>query len=165
MDIRTIQALYDYNRWANEQTLDAAAALNEEQFTRDLGNSFRSVRDTLAHILAAEWIWLERWKGNSPKTLLEAADFPGVEALKTRWDEVESDRAAFIRTAAASRLEEVISYVNTRGQTFAYPLWQMMIHVLNHSTYHRGQITTLLRQLGSKPASTDLLLFYDKVSD
>jgi len=160
-DISTMESLYDYNRWANAVVLDAAATLTQEQFTRDLGNSFRSVRDTLAHILGAEWIWLERWKGASPKGLLEATDFPSVEALRTRWNEVERDRTAFLLTAA-NRLEETISYVNTRGRTFAYPLWQMMVHVVNHSTYHRGQITTLLRQLGSKPVSTDLLLFYDQ---
>lgn len=161
MDVNTVRALYDYNRWANARVLEAASALNPEQFTRDLGNSFHSVHDTLAHILGAEWIWLERWKGTSPKSLLNASDFPSVEALKTRWNEVESDRAQFILGITPEHLERVISYVNTRGQTFAYPLGEMMVHVVNHSTYHRGQIATLLRQLGAKPESTDLLLYRD----
>ena len=161
MEIASIQALYDYNRWANTRTLDAAAALSQDQFTRDMGNSFGSVRDTLAHILGAEWIWLERWKGASPRGLWKAEDFPNLDSLRSRCAIIETERAEFLRTQAARRLEEVISYINTRGQTFAYPLWQMLVHVANHSTYHRGQVATLLRQLGAKPQSTDFLEYYD----
>lgn len=161
MDLNTIELLYDYNRWANARALDAAAVLTPEQFSKDLGSSFRSVRDTLAHILAAEWIWLERWKGALPMALLDAADFPSVDALKSRWAEVERGQQDFIHSLPAE-LEGVIHYANLKGQKFAWPLWKLMLHVVNHSTYHRGQITTLLRQLGAKPLSTDLTAFYDK---
>ena len=161
MDLESIQALYDYNRWANTQVLDVVSRLNTEQFSRDLENSFRSVRETLVHTLSAEWIWLERWKRISPKSMLDAAEFTDLEAIKTRWDKVESERSDFIRSLTPERLQAELSYVNTRGQTFAYPLWQMMVHVVNHSTYHRGQITTLVRQVGAKPVATDLLDFYD----
>jgi uncharacterized damage-inducible protein DinB len=162
MDLKTIQSLYDYNRWANHQTLDAVSKLTEEQFTVDLENSFRSVRDTLVHILSAEWIWLERWHGISPKGMLNPGELSSVDAVRARWEKVENDRADFIRSLTPERLGTVISYVNIRGQTFAYALWQMMAHVVNHSTYHRGQITTLIRQVGGKPVSTDLLIFYDE---
>jgi uncharacterized damage-inducible protein DinB len=161
LDLQSIQALYDYNRWANAKVLDAVSKLSAEQFTKDIENSFRSVRDTLVHILSAEWIWLERWKGTSPKGMLNAAGYKTAMSVRKRWESVESERAEFIRTLAPERLHAVISYVNTRGQTFAYPLWQMMVHVANHSTYHRGQITTLLRQLGAQPATTDFLDYYD----
>ena len=161
MDLKSIQVLYDYNKWANARVLDAVSKLNSEQFTRDLENSFRSVRETLVHTLSAEWIWLERWKGISPKSMLAATELTDVQAIESRWGIVESERAEFIRSLTPERLQTVISYVNTRGQTFAYPLWQMMVHVVNHSTYHRGQITTLIRQVGGKPVATDLLVFYD----
>src|SRR6266404_9732723 len=88
--------LNEYNRWANARMLDAASKLTAEQFTRDLQSSHRSVRDTLAHILAAEWIWLERWKGTSPGALLNPADFDAIEPLKSRWAEVERDYSEFI---------------------------------------------------------------------
>ena len=161
MDLKSIQALYDYNKWANAQVFDAVSRLNAEQFTRDLENSFRSVRETLVHILSAEWIWLERWKGISPKSMSDAGELTDLEAIKTRWDKVESERADFIRSLTPERLHAELSYVNTRGQAFAYPLWQMLVHVVNHSTYHRGQITTLVRQVGAKPVTTDFLAFYD----
>lgn len=153
--------LYEYNRWANARTLDAASRLTPEQFTRDLQSSHRSVRDTLAHTLAAEWIWLERWKGTSPKSLLNPADFPTMEPLKARWAEVEKDYLTFLDSVTDGSLSAVIAYTNTKGEEWKYPLGQMMQHLMNHSTYHRGQVTTMLRQLGALPVPVDLLVFMD----
>jgi len=162
MDLKDIRELYGYNRWANQRTLSAAARLDSQAFLRNLGSSFSSVRDTLAHILGAEWIWLERWQGRSPAALLSAADFPSMQSLQARWETVESDRTRFIDALAPARLQEEIAYINTRGQRWVYPLWRQMVHVVNHSTYHRGQITTLLRQLGGEAVATDLLVYYDE---
>jgi uncharacterized damage-inducible protein DinB len=161
VDLQTIQALYDYNRWANAKVLGAVSKLSAEQFTRNLENSFRSVRETLVHNLSAEWIWLERWNGTSPKRMLGSEELTDLAAIRKRWDKVESERAEFISKLTPELLDEVISYTNVRDQPFAYPLWQMLVHVANHSTYHRGQITTLLRQVGAKPVTTDFLDFYD----
>jgi len=127
-----------------------------------MGNSFSSVRDTFSHILGAEWIWLERWQGRSPKTLLDGASFPTVQSLESRWETVERDQAQFIEALTSQRLVEELPYLNQGGQRYSYPLWQQMVHVVNHSSYHRGQITTLLRQLGAEAASTDLLVYYDE---
>lgn len=160
-----IKELYAFNWWANARVLDAASKLTSEAFTKDLRNSFRSVRDTLVHIMSAEWIWLQRWNGTSPKAMLAAEDFPTLADIKTLWAEVEHEQAEFLPRVSEESLAKVIAYVNTKGESFAYPLWQMMCHVVNHSTYHRGQITTMLRQLGFEPAATDFLLFYDMKSD
>ena len=112
----------------------------------------------------AEWIWLERWRGNSPRSLPFSLDFPDVEAIRTRWLDVEREQREFLDALDPARLAEVISYVNLKGETFAYPLRRMLQHVVNHSSYHRGQIATLLRQLGATPLSTDLLLYDDERS-
>jgi uncharacterized damage-inducible protein DinB len=162
MDLNYIHELYDYNRWANERSLAATARLDKATFIRPLGNSFSSVRDTLAHILGAEWIWLERWNGISPAALLDAAGFATADALKLRWQTVEQDRQRFIAALTPERLRQEIAYTNTRGERFAYALWQQMAHVVNHSSYHRGQVTTLLRQLGAHPVATDFLAYYDE---
>jgi uncharacterized damage-inducible protein DinB len=161
MQPETIRELYLYNHWANRRTLASVAPLSSDQFTRGLGNSFGSVRDTVAHILGAEWIWLERWLGRSPKALLPAADFPTTDSLRSRWEIVEQDRNRFLQTVTTESLQQSVSYINLRGKPFAYPLWQQMVHVTNHSTYHRGQVTTLLRQLGAEPQNTDFLTYYD----
>lgn len=165
MDRNDLRELYDYNRWANHRTLSAAGKLDGERFLRELGNSFSSVRDTLAHILSAEWIWMERWQGRWPKAMLDAGDFPIVESLQARWKSLEEDRDRFIKSLTPERLRDPLSYINRAGVGYTYPLWQQMVHVVNHSTYHRGQITTLLRQLGAEPLSTDFVEYYDQISD
>jgi len=164
MDVERIRALYEFNRWANAEVLDAVSALRPEQWTRDLKNSFPSVRNTLVHILWAEWIWLRRWKGVSPKSVFDPTEFATVDLLRTKWLEVEREQADFVTGLNEESLRAVIDYVNTRGESFAYTLWQMLQHVVNHSTYHRGQITMMLRQLGATPVATDLLVFYDVMS-
>jgi uncharacterized damage-inducible protein DinB len=161
MNTQDVEFLNEYNRWANARMLDAASKLSSEQFAADLKSSHQSVRDTLAHILAAEWIWLERWLGTSPKALLDPADFPTVDSLKSRWNEVEANYQAFIGTLSDESLEKVITYTNTRGEVWKYPLAEMIQHVMNHSTYHRGQVTTMLRQLGAEVTPLDLLVFMD----
>src|SRR6266478_6577298 len=151
----------EYNKWANRRMLDAASKLTSEQFLADLQSSHRSVRDTLAHTLAAEWIWLERWKGTSPRALLTATDFPTHESLRERWTQVETDYTEFFNRLSDESLETVIAYTNTKGERWEYPLGSMIQHLMNHSTYHRGQVTTMLRQLGAQVMPVDLLVFMD----
>jgi uncharacterized damage-inducible protein DinB len=162
MNKKDFQILYAYNRWANSCVLAAASKLTQEQYTRDLSSSFRSVRDTLTHIVAVEWIWLRRWKGTSPKTFYDPADFPKIETLRAKWAEVEAEQMEFVDNLTDDSLNAMITYVNTKGETWTYALWQMLQHLVNHSTYHRGQITTMLRQLGAEPVATDFLLYFDK---
>lgn len=162
MDIERIAELYRYNQWANARARGAAAALGAEQLTRDLKNSFPSVLDTLVHIYDAEWTWLQRWKGVAPGELPPGAPFATLAALEARWTEMELEQAQFLERLTGDMLGRTLSYTNRRGQPRSYPLWQPILRVVNHSTYHRGQITTMLRQLGAKPVSTDLVVFYDQ---
>lgn len=162
MELNNILQLYDYNRWAGDRTLTVASKLTSADFLRPMGNSFSSVRDTLAHILGAEWIWLERWQGRSPKALLDAATFPTAQSLESRWATVERDQMQFIESLTSQRLGEELPYINQKGQRYSYPLWQQLVHVVNHSSYHRGQVTTLLRQLGAEAVSTDFLVYFDE---
>jgi len=165
MDLKRVQGLFEYNRWANGRVLVAAARLTPEEFIRDLRNSHPSVRDTLVHVMSSEWIWLKRWQGVSPKAMLSPTDFPAIASIEARWAEVERERTQFISGVTEEALEAKVAYVNTQGEAFAYPLWQMMQHVVNHSTYHRGQVTTMLRQLGAKPEATDFLVMMDMKSE
>ncbi|MGH7889354.1 MAG: DinB family protein, partial [Thermodesulfobacteriota bacterium] len=147
--------------WANGQTFEAAAKLTSEQLHKDLGSSYRSVKGTLVHIVGAEWIWLRRWLGTSPKALLDPAEFSSVEEIKNRREAEEQERKEFLSTLTENSLKKPLSYTNIKSQPFSYPLWQALQHLVNHSTYHRGQVTTLLRQLGAQPKGTDLLIYYD----
>lgn len=162
MDLATIGELYRYNGWANDQVLDAVSRLSQADFTRDLKSSHGSTRDTLTHVAWSEWIWLQRWKGVSPTIVFAPADFPTVESLRQRFESVAVERFAFLRGLTADRILQVVEYKNVKGGTWRYPLWQQLYHVVNHSTYHRGQVTAMLRQLGAAPAATDFLVYYDQ---
>lgn len=164
MNARDVRTLLDYHYWARDRMLDAVGALTPEQFTRDLGNSFRSVRDTVAHIYGAEWIWYARWQGETPAALPTPDTFPDVASVRQAWRDHEKRMRAYVDGLDDHGLERVIAYKLLSGQPGASVLWHMIQHVVNHATYHRGQVTTLLRQLGAAPPkSTDLIAYSREV--
>ncbi len=157
-DART---LVDYNYWATHRVLDAVAALTAEQFTRDLASSFRSVRDTLSHLHGSEWIWLSRLHGESPRTALPHDRFPDLASARAAWAETEAGVRAWVDGADQEALDRVIEYRFLSGQATASRIVHILQHVVNHGTYHRGQLTTMLRQLdAAPPASLDLIAYY-----
>lgn len=162
MDVKTIEELYRYNRWANARFLDAVSALTRDQFVKAMPGSHPSVRETLVHVLWGEWLWLQRWKGTSPTMVFAPHEFPDASALRSRWMEVEIEEVEFLRSLTEDRLSAVVRYVNVHGQPWEYALWKQLVHVVNHSSYHRGQAAMMLRQLGVQPPPTDFLVFYDE---
>lgn len=154
-----IEELYAYNRWANRRLLDAVSRLGPGEYTRDLGSSFPSIHETLVHILSAEWVWLSRWRGQSPAGIPDSWDVTTFGGLRAQWAEVERDQRAFVSELTEDALGRSIAYRNTKGEPFEQPLARMLRHVVNHSTYHRGQVVTMLRQLGAEATATDLILF------
>jgi uncharacterized damage-inducible protein DinB len=152
--------LLDFHYWARNRVLEAVAALSAGQYTEPRGGSFASVRDTLNHLYSAEWIWLRRLNGESP-TAPPSIDLPDLSALRPAWHDLEAQWRGFLDAASEASVGEVMPYRLLSGQSAASPLWQIVTHMVNHGTYHRGQVTTLLRQLGAKPpASTDLITYY-----
>jgi uncharacterized damage-inducible protein DinB len=162
VNLDEIRTLYSYNRWATARLLQASQHLSPDALKQDLRTSHSSVRGTLVHTLWAEWIWLQRWQGTSPRQVFAEDQFPDVAAIQSRWAEIERDRQDFVAGLTEDRLAGRMSYENLRGQRWEYPLTHMMQHVVNHSTYHRGQVVTLLRQFGQTPPATDLLVFFDE---
>ncbi len=159
MNRQDILTLFEYNGWANNRVYDAVRALSEEQFIRDLKSSFPSIRDTLAHILGAEWVWLRRWQGESPAKLLTGADAPTLGRLRERSAAIDAERREFIARLSDESLGGTFDYRDLAGNLHRLPYLASMQHVVNHGTYHRGQVTAMLRQLGAKPVSTDLSRF------
>jgi uncharacterized damage-inducible protein DinB len=166
MNLPDLRTLLDYHYWARDRMLDAVAALTAEQFTRDLGSSFKSVRDTVVHLYGAEWAWYSRWNGISPTALLPAEQFADLESLRKEWVEHEANMRAFVDKLGEKRMIEIFEFRLLTGRPAALPFWQMLQHVVNHGSYHRGQITTMLRQVGaSPPENMDLLRFYQERSE
>jgi len=165
-----ILLLFEYDRWANDRTLQAASALTGEQFRHDLGGAFASVRDTLVHILGAEWIWLYFWTAYrddptpgaailadaraSRNTQFNPTLFPGHADVAAKWAELRSQQLAFLYSLTDSQVAMMVPHRNTH-----VPLAQQMQHLANHSTYHRGQVALMMRQLHAEPIATDFHIF------
>ncbi len=173
MNIADIHDLYAYNLWANRRMFSVLDKLGDEQFASVIQSSFPSIQESVAHIFGAEWIWLMRWNGTSPR-----ADGPfdtkklmqkhGVDVEKLRTvaglrsfaDSVEQQRQEFLRSLTGDTLHAPLRYNGSDGKEFSMPLAQLLQHVVNHGTYHRGQVTTLLRQVGAETVSLDMVFFY-----
>lgn len=155
-----MRELYDYNAWADRRHLEAVGKVTTEEFLRPMGSSFGSLRDTLAHIYGAEWVWLERFQGRSPSSLPDVAQFQDLPSLKEKWRELEERLLKFVGGLKQEDLDRVMEYKTLKFGAYRNPLWQSMQHLVNHGSYHRGQVTTLLRQLGAQPVLTDLMHFY-----
>ncbi|HVH87552.1 MAG TPA: DinB family protein [Terriglobales bacterium] len=161
-----IQLLYEYDRWANNRVLQAVSVLSVEQFTRDLGGSFLSVRDTLVHLIGGEWSWLAYWKEPSHNSafltdlrkkrdaIFNPNGFPNVAAVQSKWAEVEKELTDFVGRLTNESLRAMLPFRTTQ-----LSLAQLMQHVANHSTYHRGQVAVMMRQLDTEPLATDFHLF------
>ncbi len=156
--LSTLRELFNYNYWARDRQLEACVALTTEQFLRPMGSSFSSLHDTLVHLVGAEWVWLERWRGQSPRAMPAARDLPTLAAIEERWRAVERDLKGYLSGLSEQSLLQPLTYTNLKGETWTYLLWQTLFSLINHQSYHRGQVSTLLRQLGAQPVGVDFLV-------
>jgi uncharacterized damage-inducible protein DinB len=154
----------NYDCWANLRLIDALKELDPQSFRQKIASSFPSVHQTLVHILWAEELWLERWQGRSFVPSLDPEDFPSLQIVRTKLLDIHAKQLQFLTGLPAGAADQVVGYVNFRGQRWEYTLRQMVQHLTMHSAYHRGQLATLLRQLGPIPPSTDYLVFVDSKS-
>jgi uncharacterized damage-inducible protein DinB len=155
-----IKLLFAYNSWANNRVFEAVAALSPEVYAKDLKAAHGSIRGTLTHLVAAEKIWLSRWIGKPESILLKEADAQAIQDLKAVWEDVAGRTARFVARVDPAKLASSFAYTSTEGKRFTQTYQQSLQHLVNHSTYHRGQISTLMRQAGAQPVGTDLIMFY-----
>jgi uncharacterized damage-inducible protein DinB len=152
--------LYQYNDWANRRVLTVAAGLTEEELFHEHGHSWGSIFGVLLHILNAEWIWLRRWQGESPGAFPEVEQYPTFAHLAARWDDIETEMRAFVEAQTPDSLQKEIKYTTTRGEVFHLKLWQMMVHVVNHGTHHRGELAAMFATLGIPHPEEDWLHYF-----
>jgi uncharacterized damage-inducible protein DinB len=161
VNIQDLRTLLDYHYWARDRVLKALEQVSAEQFTRELGSSFTSIQDTLGHVYSAEWAWHQRWIGHSPTAQLPSSTFPDVATVKAMWSKTEAEVRGFLESLGEGGVDRVIAYRTLTGEEATSTFWHMLQHMVNHGSYHRGQLTTMLRQIGLKaPESMDLIRFY-----
>lgn len=150
-----------YNRWANAQVYDAAAALNEEELRRDTGAFFGSLIGTLNHILVADRIWLKRFtgEGEAPKALdtILYADFAALRVAREAEDQRIVD---WVGSLSAKDLAGRFTYMTVKDlRTISQRLMPALAHFFNHQTHHRGQAHVILTALGKPSLALDLIYF------
>ncbi len=156
----TLRQQLDYSAWATQHLLDAVSSLPPEELSRDFQTADKSVLDTLAHIFAADRIWLSRVIAQPRTTFAEPED-RNLTLLQSEWPALHQRWRDWMRGLNdADRAEKLISYQDLRGNPHERPLWQIVLHVVNHGTHHRGQVSGFLRAMGYKPPPLDLMLFY-----
>ena len=155
-----VVTLFDYDKWATNEQFKVVTGLNEEQYNRNLGTSFGGIHGTLVHIFGAQRVWLTRWKGEVPTALPGADELPTLVKLTERWNALRDEMGTFLQNLSDEKLAQRLAYKDLKGNSYSQPLVHQMQHLINHSTYHRGQITTMLRQVGATPVGTDLIGYY-----
>jgi uncharacterized damage-inducible protein DinB len=152
MDASTIRTLYRYSEWANERLMGATKTVPAPGVAR--------VRETLAHITGAEWLWLQRWKGIMPTELPPWHSSAGIEELVEILRDIALERQPRLDALTAEELAQPFVAQNLkRDMTFRMSTGMMLLHVANHSTYHRGQLASRIREAGGTPLATDMTIF------
>lgn len=162
MSAAMIRDLYAYHRWATNRLYDHVAALGEDATTREVGRqfSFPTLKGMFGHLLAADWIWLERCsKGVSPPRLPDDAEYATLAAVKRRWSAVETEQKAFVDRLSDADLARVVKYRSTfyPGRDLETPLGTLLQHVANHATHHRSEIATMATMIGGAPPDTGVM--------
>jgi uncharacterized damage-inducible protein DinB len=155
-----IRLLYDYDSWANERLLRSIEALTEEELNAPMSNGIGSIRVTLVHMLNGEHLWRNRWEGRSLSAGLSPDAFPTLTMLKDRWKFEHECMRTFLSTLRDEGLTQAIAYTNTQGKPFAFPLWQLMVHLLSHEVQHRSEIALRLTELGHSPGELGMQTFF-----
>ena len=160
MSIELIRGLYDYHRWANRQLFDVALGLGAEAVARDMGThwSFPTLTRTFGHIYGADWLWLQRFRGDSPTTV-PGADFATLVALRPAWDALEMEQRAHLEGLADADLWRLLSYKNTQGVQAQATLGPLLQHVVNHATHHRSEIATMITLISGSPPDTGMATY------
>jgi len=149
----------DYTAWASKRLVDAAAPLSKDDLTRDFQTADHSILGTLVHVFAADRIWLARVTGAAAGPFVTEADH-SLSVLAADWPVLYERWRQWAQSLTEERCEANISYQDTKGNPYTQPLWQIILHVVNHGTHHRGQVSGFLRSLGHTPPPLDLSTYF-----
>ena len=151
-----------YNIWANNELLKLILNLSEEQQQQEIASSFSSLYKTILHLWTAKSIWWQRLKLHE-HIAKESDNCTSIQEASKAIQQLDVQWADWISKANENQLQHVFAYQNSKREQFKQAVWQMLLHLFNHSTYHRGQLVTMLRQLGiEKIPQTDFIYWCRK---
>jgi uncharacterized damage-inducible protein DinB len=155
----TIRGHIDYTAWASGLLVDAARQLSPEELKRDFGTADKSVLGTLVHIFAADRVWLRRIHGQAPSAFIEPED-RDFARLQEAWPAVHRGWKEWAAGLSDAQAMEDISFRDMAGNPYQQPVWQIVLHLVNHGTHHRGAVAGFLRAMGHTPPKLDLIFYY-----
>lgn len=159
MTAKDLRVLYEYDAWANERLLQVVSQSTPDQFTQTVAGAYGSIRNTMVHLLSAEWGWLDRCGGAKRGDRLNSAAYPTVESLVQLWRTVEGHLREFLSQLRDEDLARTVEYDFGHG-AHSSTLGELMQHAAIHAVHHRGQVALLLRSLGFVPGNFDILFFF-----
>jgi uncharacterized damage-inducible protein DinB len=160
MTVNDLEELFDYGYWANRKLLDVISQLTPAQFTQPVAGSYGSIRNTMVHVLSAEWGWLDRCGGHARGPRLTPEDYPTVESLAETWRMVEGHVRAFLSSLKDGDLARDVEFTLGGPDSRSMALGSLMQHAAVHGVHHRGQVALLLRVLGYTPGNFDVLIYH-----
>jgi uncharacterized damage-inducible protein DinB len=159
ISLDVLQHHIDYNNWASRRLLNAASGLSTEELSRNFGTADKSILGTLAHLYASEKNWLARMQEGTAAVQHRTAEENQLETLRQKWTELQNTWKTWTGSLPPEAPDQIMEYFDLQGRQWAQPLWQILLHVVNHSTHHRGQISGFLRALGKTPPPLDFIAF------
>jgi len=159
VSVDVLRTHLDYSAWASGLLMDAARRLSPEELTRDFKTSDKSVLRTLLHVFAADRIWLRRMRGESPRIFLHPGE-DNLEALSQAWPSILQGWKDWANGLTDVQADEPLDYRDMAGNPHQQPPWQIVLHLVNHGTHHRGAVSGFLRAMGHTPPKLDMVYYY-----
>ena len=148
-----------YTAWASGRLLEAAAALSEEELNRDFLTADKTVLGTLVHCFAADRAWYYRVDGSPRSSFIDPED-RSLAVLTTEWPKYSQRWLETLSKETEESLARIITFTDWKDKQHQQPLWQIILHMVNHATHHRGQVSGFLRSMGGVPPQLDLIFYY-----
>lgn len=153
-----ITKFLEYNTWANRLFIEQVETFSPDVFNKNAGGSFGSIKGVMVHLLESDYLWLYRWKGN-PLAALPEWQHTDVASMKKLWYPIQDEMVELSKKIAPT---DDIKFITRKGLPFTLPFEEIAVHISHHGSYHRGQLTDMIKNLGQKTVSTDYFLFHTK---
>jgi len=158
--MENISFLVDYHIWAHTKVLNQLQTATTEEWNKNLGGSFPSLHELCKHLISADYRWLQRWKGVPLASIPDTFIFGSYTKVTAVWQPIFVEMKTVSEDFIKKGIDQPINFVTAKGDPYSMPFWQTLYQVVNHGTYHRGQITNMLRMLDKPPVGTDIFLFF-----
>ena len=165
MNLEFVQMMFDYNYWAHRLVWGCVMSIDNAKFTEPIDYSWGSVHAQVVHTMSAEWIWLNRLRGDSPGAMFDLADYPDRAAVRGKWDQIEADFRSYLSGLTPEALGGAFTYTTTSGRRYTQPIAPVLMHVVNHGTDHRAQILAMLSQIGGDTVEQDMVFYLRELTE